>query len=843
MRKLWSMILAGAMCVSLLPAAAFATEEVTEYDLWVGGVQVTSANQSDILGDGTASFVYDTDYETYTLTLDTAVIDRDFESYATFASESGSIAGIYSSLDTLYLELKGENVITMPESTAKTVTESAGIFARELIIYSEYNEELGNSESLTVNGGKVTNSANDAYSYGIAAGNLQIENVTVTAVGGDTESGSGYAESEGIYIFGDELGLYLINSQVVAKGGNAITKAAGYTAYSDGIYLGADVNVDENSSLTVIGGTAEGDEAQSYGIEGYYASADAHGYLTALSGTAKGKTYAASVGVYLDYGNVSSYENANVTIKGGSTTTTAENGEEYTNGVYICGGDVNVIDSTMIVEKGVGETKKDRCPYTILAEAVYEEDDEGSAWWGGTVNVSCSEVVWNGSYRFYGSELTVKGNGGIYGRMGINYDDNLAVTAPKNASVVCIGKELGDEDLAEGEEPGYYTLVDAECAEVTGEIVISPLLYDVHIQNGTAKLKVPALPDKSLNEAYAEALEKSGFEDFSELIKKNKTGYEFKGYFTEDGELFDFDTPITGELTLNAVWEEIVTPAPTVSSYDITVKQPEAGGSVSLSHQRAKEGTEITVTVTPDKGYEVESVTAKTKWSVVSVTENEDGTYRFTQPAGSVTVTVTFAEQEQKQPELTEKREWTASFSDVTEENWYYEAVKFAYVYGLMEGRDEATFDPAGAASREQFVTVLWRLAGSPAVEGTVEFTDVNLAEYYAPAVLWAVENKIVNGYDDGRFGVGDEITREQLAVMLYRYVQSQGGGFTGAWAFRLNFSDIGEISEWAWEAMCWCNMKGIIKGREDGTLDPQGTANRAEMAQILRNHLTLTMN
>lgn len=99
MKKLWSMILAGAMCVSLLPSAAFATEEVTEYDLWVGGVRVTSANQSDVLGDGKVSFVYDTDYETYTLTLDTAVIDRDFESYATFASEKGSIAGIYSSLD------------------------------------------------------------------------------------------------------------------------------------------------------------------------------------------------------------------------------------------------------------------------------------------------------------------------------------------------------------------------------------------------------------------------------------------------------------------------------------------------------------------------------------------------------------------------------------------------------------------------------------------------------------------------------------------------------------------------------------------------------------------------
>ena len=138
------------------------------------------------------------------------------------------------------------------------------------------------------------------------------------------------------------------------------------------------------------------------------------------------------------------------------------------------------------------------------------------------------------------------------------------------------------------------------------------------------------------------------------------------------------------------------------------------------------------------------------------------------------------------------------------------------------------------------FATVLYRIAGEPAVTGENPFTDVEADAWYTDAVVWAAGEGIISGYGDGRFGTNDPVTREQMAAILYRYIQTQGQGFTGSWMFLLDFTDADQVSPWADEAMHWMVMKGIISGKGNGILDPKGTATRAEVAQIVMNYDTM---
>lgn len=116
-------------------------------------------------------------------------------------------------------------------------------------------------------------------------------------------------------------------------------------------------------------------------------------------------------------------------------------------------------------------------------------------------------------------------------------------------------------------------------------------------------------------------------------------------------------------------------------------------------------------------------------------------------------------------------------------------------------------------------------------------FRDVVSGQYYTQGIAWAAEKGIVAGYGNGLFGPDDSITREQLAVMLYRYEQTRGGGFIGSWRSLLDFNGRAEVSEWAYEAMCWMTMHGVIEGKGDKTLDPKGNATRAEVAAVLMRY------
>ena len=195
-------------------------------------------------------------------------------------------------------------------------------------------------------------------------------------------------------------------------------------------------------------------------------------------------------------------------------------------------------------------------------------------------------------------------------------------------------------------------------------------------------------------------------------------------------------------------------------------------------------------------------------------------------------------EEVSEEPDETEeiKEPETISFLDVKESDWFYEAVSYAVENGLMSGMSEDIFAPNTPLTREMLAVILWNLEGNPTPNEVAPFLDVTSDKYYANAIAWANENGIVAGYGD-TFGVGDSITREQFAVMLYNYAQYQGYDVSvGEDTNILSYTDAFDISNYAYPAMQWACGAGIINGMGDGTLAPQGQTTRAETATILMN-------
>ncbi|MCL1834684.1 MAG: S-layer homology domain-containing protein [Oscillospiraceae bacterium] len=193
-------------------------------------------------------------------------------------------------------------------------------------------------------------------------------------------------------------------------------------------------------------------------------------------------------------------------------------------------------------------------------------------------------------------------------------------------------------------------------------------------------------------------------------------------------------------------------------------------------------------------------------------------------------------------------------FKDVASDAWYYAAVDFVYRNGLFAGTSDDAFSPEVPMTRAMFVTVLHRLAGKPAAQGNAQgetvadatgsgehviqtFDDVPAGEWYTDAVIWANANGIVTGYDDGLFRPGTPLSREQMATIILRYAAHSGADVQSPEGALDDFPDMGAVSLFALDAMRWAVSEGVING-SGGRLLPQGTATRAQVAQVMRNYI-----
>lgn len=248
-----------------------------------------------------------------------------------------------------------------------------------------------------------------------------------------------------------------------------------------------------------------------------------------------------------------------------------------------------------------------------------------------------------------------------------------------------------------------------------------------------------------------------------------------------------------------------------------------SSGAAAVSPSYPERGDTVAVRPAPDEGYEVDKITVTGQdGRPVEVTAKPDGTYTFTQPTGRVTVAVTY------KPVA---KPWSNPFTDVTEGDWYYAAVRFAQERGLMNGYSGGRFAPSDSLSSAQLAQILFNKEDRPVVNYLMTFSDVDGGAWYGEAVRWAASQGIVDGYG-GMFRPNDPITREELAVMLWRYSGSPAAGG------ELSFHDAGEISGFALDAVRWAVENGILSGYGGGRLDPWGAATRAQAAQMLKNFI-----
>lgn len=244
-------------------------------------------------------------------------------------------------------------------------------------------------------------------------------------------------------------------------------------------------------------------------------------------------------------------------------------------------------------------------------------------------------------------------------------------------------------------------------------------------------------------------------------------------------------------------------------------------GTVTVRPASAKEGETVILNVTPDAGYVLEDLSARdSRGRETPLSKDGLNRYTFPMPAWDVEVTASFV----PGGELT--------FQDVRPGDWCYDAVRYVFEAGLMNGTSAAAFTPNTPTTRGQIVAILYRLEGSPAV-GTNRFSDVAPGAYYAAAVSWASSNGIVNGYGDGTFRPNNLITREQLAAFLYRYASQKGRDVADRAELGV-FTDAGQIAPYAVEPLRWATAAGVMNGVTADTLSPGGNASRAQVAVIL---------
>ena len=315
------------------------------------------------------------------------------------------------------------------------------------------------------------------------------------------------------------------------------------------------------------------------------------------------------------------------------------------------------------------------------------------------------------------------------------------------------------------------------------------------------------------------------------LSAKAKSGYHFPEWKVVTGSVIITDNKFTmpdEAVEIKAIFEKNTSTGGStggggggVTTYAITVKDSK-NGDVIASHKSAAKGTTVILTVDPDKGYVLDTLTVLDGNNKDLKLTEKNGKYTFTMPASKVTVAATF-----KASAPTGKN----PFIDVPAGSYYEDAVVWAVEKGITSGTSAVTFDPNGICTRAQAVTFLWRAAGSPAPKSMNSFADVPADAYYAKAVAWAVENGITSGTGGGKFSPDATCTRAQIVTFLYRAAGSPAvsGGSV--------FSDVKAGAYYA-DAVTWAANKGITGGIGNGLFGSDNNCTRAQVVTFLYRYV-----
>ena len=447
---------------------------------------------------------------------------------------------------------------------------------------------------------------------------------------------------------------------------------------------------------------------------------------------------------------------------------------------------------------------------TVTADNVRGNGSQGGEW---TVNNSSISFTNCGSHGLSvetadvtNSRITVDGAGlcAVYGKelnFGANTTVDVTNSGPDTPTENWNKTETYYGAVQIKELPGCSLTVESSAiinVSGTNNTVYLPAGAEL-VNNGTinATVNVPADSDMNVvlfmadGRQYDVQVVNDG--DYVRMPTLSKSGYTFTGWrvnssntIVKGGESY----PITANTTFTAVWNMIMIP----DTYDIAVDQP-AHGTVDVSFSNASQGSVITVTATPDEGYELVYITVDGE----PISGNS-----FVMPDHAVEVSALFAEIGKE-----------VNFVDVSRADWFYDYVQYVAQNGLMEGTTRTAFEPNASMTRAMFWTVLARIDGE----------TITGDAWKTLAQTWAVESGISDGTSADAL-----ITREQMVTMLYRYA---GSPVAGGMAIS-EFTDGASVSDYATDAVTWALSEGILTGMGDGILAPQGTATRAQAAAML---------
>lgn len=517
---------------------------------------------------------------------------------------------------------------------------------------------------------------------------------------------------------------------------------------------------------------------------------------------------------------------AKLTIEGGTFNgglNTIKNDDYGT--LTITGGDFKNVEQAAVlnwnvahISGGTFESNK----YAVLNGYANDSMDKGAlAISGGTFKAPTVINKMGGATN--SGDIKVSG-GEFAGEISPALDGTTAITGGSFTSAPA-GKYLDARyEVASGVDYGYSYFTDKAQAEKKADEV-GGIVIDLEPTGEDAQARVAI----TLNYGYGSLSTELQLVPGSALGSPTRSGYTFLGWFDASGN--KVSAVPSAAATLTARWSYNTPVAP---SYSVSVEKTQ-GGAVTLAPTSAQKGEKVKITPTPEKGQEVRSVSVTDKdGKAVKVSKAADGTYSFTMPGSKVTVKVVFG---------CDGGELCAShaFTDVDPDQWYHDAIDWAVDNGILLG-EAGSFKlrPTDATTRAEIITLMARIAGADKAQGAgaLSFPDVPAGSWYSNVLDWAVRNQLVSGYANGNFGPNDNLTREQLAVFLQRLAAFLGNDVKTSGDLS-SFPDANKAT-YGSDALAWAVDNGIVYGNEDGTLDPTGTASRAQVAAMLQRFCDL---
>ena len=467
---------------------------------------------------------------------------------------------------------------------------------------------------------------------------------------------------------------------------------------------------------------------------------------------------------------------------------------------------------------GVGNSTYKDCYAVNCAVTAKTQNGSGTSFAGGFIGMIVSDIALTNCY-VYKQTLSTEGTSASNVATGVfaaySFTNGSTYTASIGTTNCYYGECTVTTNVGNAAEKTVEEFTNGTVAKALGDAFAQGKLYPVFATDPADYTAVDAAI------AEAKALNKSDYTDFSAVDSAVNAVDRNKKIIDQT------DVDAMAQAIRDAIAALVKKPSPGSSSsgsssrpsYPITTPSKTENGSVTVTPKSAKQGSTVTITVTPDAGYVLDELTVTDKdGKDVALNKKSDTEYTFVMPAGKVEITPSFVKQAEEPSRV---------FVDVKTGDYFYDAVLWAVGKGITNGTSAETFSPEDPCTRAQIVTFLWRAAGSPVVNYAMDLSDVAGDAYYAEAVRWALSEGITTGTSADQFSPDATCTREQAVTFLYRAAGSPAVSGESA------FEDVGADAYYA-RAVAWAAQNGVTNGISQALFGTGSDCTRAQIVTFL---------